>query len=540
MIKVLIVDDDSVARVNIKVMIDWEENGFEICGEAANGEEAIISIATTCPEIIITDVNMPIMGGIALIKHLNQYYPKIIAIALSSYRDFDYVRASMRGGAVDYVLKHTLDAQVLLAVLKTAKEKLIAENSELTKKRLLEAQAHESRTVLRQKFIYQLVQGIINERSEIEKKIEELELDIEKRNLAILLFELDDYNAIIEQFTPKEINRLISSIENICNEILKESVKASVSHIQDGKFIIIFSFDNIRSNMYINNTIITAINRIKSSIKRCLNITACFSYSKVFASITDIRKHFKKAENMLQGRFFKGKDKIVDDLILIKNNEFFNLELAEVKAIIGALKAQSYDKTEIYLNNIFNKFTNNNISYNSIQMVCAELINIVNRVAREIGIDIRLIYNDKEIPYLSIKKFETLIEMRNWIFSLYKRLMSLIGETKYNPKYSEYTRKAIYYIQKNYKENVSLYEAAEHIGVNSSYLSRIFKEDCGIGFVEYLNNTRVSYAKQIIEIGEIKLKDVAKKVGFNNYTYFSKVFKDVLELTPVEYEKRYS
>ena len=80
-------------------------------------------------------------------------------------------------------------------------------------------------------------------------------------------------------------------------------------------------------------------------------------------------------------------------------------------------------------------------------------------------------------------------------------------------------------------------EAAEYIGVNSSYLSRIFKEDCGIGFVEYLNNVRISHAKQIIETNRMKLKDVVKEVGFNNYTYFFKVFKDVLNVTPVEYEK---
>ena len=170
-------------------------------------------------------------------------------------------------------------------------------------------------------------------------------------------------------------------------------------------------------------------------------------------------------------------------------------------------------------------------------MICAELINIVNRVARETGIDVKRIYNDKDIPYSSIKKFETLTEMREWILKLYNKLSNLIGETKFNPDYSEYTKKAICYIQQNYKKNISLNEVAEYIGVNSSYLSRIFKEDCGVGFVEYLNNVRIDHAKQIIETNRMKLKDVVKEVGFNSYTYFFKVFKDVLNVTPVEYER---
>lgn len=535
MIKVLVVDDDSVARTNMKVLIDWEKNGYEICGEATNGEEAIQFIKESDPDIVITDISMPIMDGIALIEHLNQYFPQIKIIALSGYEDFDYVRKSMKRGAVDYILKHTLEPQVFLEVLNTAKERILDALSEHNKKRMLEAQINESRTVLRQKFINQLVLGSIIERTEILQRIDELKLDIDEKNLSIVLFEVDDFNILCEKSSPKDIHKLISSVENISAEILKESVKAVTSHIQDGKFVIIFSFGHMRSNLYINNIIVTTIKRIKSSIKRYLNITACFSYSTIFADIAQIHQYYKEAEVVLQGRFFKGKDRIIEESS--HSNEYLNLDLAEEKTIIRALKTQSIDKIESCLEGIFTKFVTNKISYNSIQMICAELINIVNRVARETGINVKRIYNDKDIPYSSMNKFETLMEMRNWILQLYKKFISLIGETKYDPNYSEYTRKAICYIQKNYKKNVSLYEAAQTIGVNSSYLSRVFKEDCGMGFVEYLNHIRVGYAKQIIEVSEMKLKDVAQEAGFNNYTYFFKVFKDVLNLTPVEYER---
>lgn len=537
MLKVLIVDDDSVAITNIKVMIEWEENGFEICGEAANGEEAIQKIKQTDPQIVITDISMPVMDGTALIDYLNINYPQIKIIALSGYQDYDYVRKSMLKGAVDYILKHTLGAQSLLEVLRTAKTKLLDELSEHAKKRMMEDQIKKSRTLLVQKFINQLVHGEISEIGEIKQQIADLNLDICDKNLAIVLFEIDDYNKISESSSPKEMHKLIASVQNICSEILKEYVKGAVSHVQNGKFVIVFSFGAIRSNLFINNTIVTTINRVKSSIKRYLNITACFSYSRPFADISEIHEYYKEAEAILQGRFFKGKDKIIDELS--HSNEYLNLDLDEERTIIDALRTKNNEKIEEYLDRIFTKFVTNKISYNSIQMICAELINIANRVAREIGIDIKRIYNDKDIPYSSINKFETLVEMKTWILNLYKNLICLIDETKFNPNYSEYTRKAICYIQNNYKSDVSLNEVAEYLGVNSSYLSRLFKEDCGIGFVEYLNQIRVGHAKQIIENRELKLKDVAKEVGFNNYTYFFKVFKDVLNVTPVEFKRIY-
>lgn len=540
MIKVLIVDDDSIARTNIKIMIDWENNGFEICGEASNGQEAIQLINETLPAIIITDMSMPIMDGIALIEYINLNYSQIKIIALSGYEDFEYVRSSMKNGALDYVLKHSLDNGSLVEALKTARKKLMAEISEHNKKAMLEMQIDESRSVLRQKFITQLVQADITEKTEIEQKIADLRLDIETKNIALILFEVDDFSSICEKFLPKEINKLTSSVEEISAEILKGSVKGVISHIHDGKFVMIFSFGNMRSDLYIYNLIVTTINRIKSSIKRYLIITACFSYSRIFSDITFIHKYYKEADLLLKDRFFMGKDRIIEESSHSSiSNEYLNLEINEEKTIIEALKTKDNDRIEKCLNKIFSRLVDNKSSYNSIQMICAELINIVNRVAREAGIDIKNVYNDKDIPYSSMKKIETLIEMRAWVLKSYTKLAGLIGEMKFYPNYSEYTKKAISYIHKNYKNNVSLNEAAEYIGINSSYLSRIFKEDCGMGFVEYLNKIRVGYAKRVIESGRMKLKDVVKEAGFNNYTYFFKVFKDVLNMTPVEYEKIY-
>ncbi len=541
MIKVLLVDDDSIARTNIKILIDWEKNGYEICGEAMNGEEAIQLIMETMPEIVITDMSMPVMDGITLIEYLSKNYPQIKVLVLSGYQEFDYVRRSMKYGAVDYVLKHFLNAQVLLGILKAAKEKLMEELSEHARKSMLEEQINESRTLLRQKFIYQLVQGAVKEKDEILRKIAELKLDIENKGLAIILFEIDDYTSIHEKFSSAETDKLISSVEVITAEILKGNIKAVVSHLQAGKFVVIFSFGNLRSDMYTYNLIITTISRIKSSIKRYLNITACFSYSKIFNDVLEVHKYFRETEVVLQDRFFKGKDRIIDEASRTGlHNEYISLGLTEEKNIIEALKAQDAVKIEKCLDMVFSKIIDDKLSYNSVQMICAELINIVNRVARETDIDIKRVYCNKDIPYDSVKKLETLIEMREWILKSYSKLADIIGEAKASANYSEYTKKAISYIQKNYTKNVSLNEVAEYIGINSSYLSRVFKEDSGMGFVEYLNHIRVSYAKQIIETRNLKLKDIVKEVGFNNYTYFFKVFKDVLNVTPVEYERMYN
>mgnify|MGYP000902033131 CR=1 FL=1 len=538
MLKVLIVDDDSAARTNLKTLIDWERNGFEICGEASNGFTAIQIINSEVPDIVITDMSMPVMDGVALIEYLVQNFPNIKTIALSGYEDFDYVRQSMKNGAVDYLLKHRLNCGLLLNVLKSARENIFRSKDENDKRLKLQEQLFASRSILRQNFITRLVLGGINEMDEIRQKMNEIGMELDTRNLAVAAAQIDDFHFIEGRFSIKEMDKLISSVIDISTEILKDAGRSVIAYLGGGKFAILFSFGDIRSDLYIYNQIITTINRIKTSIKRYLNITACFSVSNIFNDITEVSRHFKEAEAVLMDKFFKGKDKILGKPCeSYTGNEFMNLDINDERNITASLKSLDRRKLRDCIDGVFGKIIERKASYKSIYMICAELINIVNRVARECAVDVKMIYSDGDVPYNEIKKYETIMEVKNWILGVYEKLISLLEKLKINPDYNEPTRRAMEFIQKNFAKNISLNDAAEYAGVNSSYLSRVFKEDCGKGFIEYLNLVRVEHAKRLIENGDAKLKEIVKEVGFNSYTYFFKVFKDISGMTPLEYEE---
>ena len=530
MLKVLIVDDDSVARTSIKNLLDWNSHGYTICGEAKNGREALEMVKSLTPDIVITDISMPIMGGIEFIECLEEKYPHIKKLVLSGFDNYEYIRKSMKNNATDYILKHIVDEKTMLEVLEEISKGLI-------KDEMLEKQMIESRTVLKQRFFNQLVSGTINELNEIKEKIESLNIPLDTRDLIIILFELDDFLLLQEKFTAKETEKLIASVEDICDEVLKSFEKSASCHLEGGKFLIMLSFHNSRSELFIYNLIASIVDRIKVSIKRYLNVTACFSYSTVFNDITETAKNYRKVEDMLKERFYKGKNSIIRDRIEeLSRKEQVNLSLSDEKAVIVALKSLDFTKVTDHVESIFEKIKHENYSYNSIQMICAELINIANRIAREAGIDMGQIYDS--VPYTEMKRLETLGEVKDWIIERYQKLILILKEAKLNAHYSKYTKKAISYILQNFSKNISLNDVAQYIGVNSSYFSRVFKEDTGMGFVEYLNTTRIENAKQAIKAGNSKLKEIALDVGFNNYTYFTKVFKDVLNMTPQEYEKK--
>jgi two-component system response regulator YesN len=533
MLRVLIVDDDFTARSNIKTMLDWNENGFMICGEASNGKVALEMIKEQQPDIVITDMKMPLLDGVGLIQYISKCYPAVKCIALSGYDDFEYVKHSLKNGAVDYLLKHKLDNTALMAVLKAAHEKISREHKVVE-------QFRQSQEILRRDFLKRLVLGEISEPKSIKENSAKFDMKLDQGNLALAIGTIDDYKLIKQRFSRTEAAEFAASLADLIEEILKDMGSASLTFVEEGKFVIMFNFGGVRSSLYIYNHMGTTIKRISTSIKRYLNITACFSLGQLFSNPGDIAGFYASADKILNRKVIDGKDHVFYESKQVDEDiDFLNLDVKDEKHILLAVKAGDMEQIRLQLDEIFKKITKSGVNYKSVQMICGELISIISRMAREAGIDMKEIFNNQEIPYEEMKKHETIMDVKAWITDAYQRLINLLVHVEICISYNTATRHAIEYIRRNYTEDISLNQAAAAIGVNSSYLSRVFKEDCKIGFTEYLNNVRVAQAKYLMECTDGKLKEIVSKVGFNNYTYFFKVFKMVVGVTPVEYKVKY-
>ena len=122
--KILIVEDEFLLRQGIKNLVHWEQEGFQVVGETNNGKEALQLIESLHPHLVITDIVMPIMDGIELTGIIQERYPEIKVIVLSSYSDFEYIKSAMKNGAEDYLLKPTMNPDSLLKAVQSAAAKL--------------------------------------------------------------------------------------------------------------------------------------------------------------------------------------------------------------------------------------------------------------------------------------------------------------------------------------------------------------------------------------------------------------------------------
>lgn len=424
MMKVLIVDDSISARTDLKTIIDWDHYGYELIGEANHGFEAIELIQKQLPDLVITDMNMPVMDGVKLTEYIHSHHPSVKMVVLSAYDDFDFVRQSMKNGAVDYLLKHQMNADTLLRLLRSIEEDI---NRDQTSGRKVD-HFPGSKKVLRHEFLTMLLTGAIDDSGEITESLEKLDIALDMKNLMVSVAEIDDYAFVADRYTSAERDQLIHTFLDISEEILKEWKKALIFPVAPGQFALIFSMGGVKSKMYNYNRIFNVLNRIRSEVKRIMNITASFGVSPDSVQIAELPRAYEEAKMMLENKFYRGKNGIYIENAEKLQDGFFCLDIKDEKEIYAALYDVDGERVNRKIEHIFEQISRLRLRSKSTRLVCAELINILNKVCKENGIEVAKLYSVEDVPYSMMEKYETLLDIKQWMLGLYANLLSFLEQ----------------------------------------------------------------------------------------------------------------
>jgi len=531
----MIVEDDIFDYTHLKNILDWHKEGFQISEQIKNVKEAKEKLAAEKYDILITDMKMPGENGVDLIKFVSKNHHELKTIALSGYREFDYVKESLKAGAEDYILKHELRQDNLKLLLSDLKEEILRNNEEKNNNIFEESFIIDQKDILIQNFVEKLIRGHFNNKIDLQKRLELLSLNFELKNVVIAVGQFDNFNVLKEKYSASKLLSLKKSFINMADEILRENGKSFSVLKDEKKFIFLFSFKD-NSELKINNSISSALNRIKSALKNYLNISASFAVGNILKDPLKIGENYKIIEELLEDKFYQG-----NDMIIYQNqnnridNQKFNLDIKTEKTLQKYIDQKDEKAVISKLEDIFNRISQLKPGLSVVKMTFISLINIVNSNIKNNNLKKEKIFTDKGSPYQKLEELNTLKDFKNWIEEVY---YNLIIELKARNNYSDIINQTLLYIDQNYEKDITLSKVAAEIGVNYSYLSRKLKEECGIGFSDYLNQLRIKNAKKLIKDSEFNIKEIVNLVGFNNYNYFFKVFKDLEGLTPSEYENK--
>lgn len=536
MIKVLIVDDEPLVRIGIKSSIDWEGNGLELAAEASNGEQALELVDAVKPDIVITDIRMPAKDGIELIKELKRKYPQILPVVLSCFDDFEYVREAMRYGAVDYFLKTRLDPDSILKILLGLKERIDKNRQAAINESINKKLIGECISILTDNFVKDLISGLVTSEQERSDKIRMYNLGVLEQKYALMVLEIDNFSDVKLKYIEKDEKLLQFSMKNLLEELYGRVPGFRMFIDKSKEYIICWPVNQEVSGRRQEEEIKDAASRIIRVIKDYLNISVSIGISSRHIGISEIKDAYNEGKRALGFKFLRGKGCVVNftDIRMIKDQS--KLEVIDgtienrlkfaVKAVDISIvyKAIACIKERIAGSGVF-------INDHSAKKVYTSLIELFNSYLREENLDIKA---DMD-PYRKVLEAEDLEELHRGVeryFTVCFEKVSRISEVKGRNG----IKQALDYINNYYDKDISLKYIADKVGLNPSYFSRFFKKETGESFIDYLTKIRIEKSKQLLSKG-IKAVEAAEKVGYPNYTYFSKLFKKTVGINPSDYSE---
>lgn len=507
--KILIIDDEFIMRQGIKYMTDWEKEGFKITGQASNGQEAIELIKKEKPHIIISDIVMPQIDGIELSKYIQNNYPDISIIILSSYSDFEYVKSSFQNGAIDYLLKPTLELDSLLNSLKKAAKRIenftLSSNNEqhietILKRLILGFNSDIDFSNLNNLFIYDTFYLFGINVKKIYKNYED-----RHKIITSLTSELDSF---FENNSAESVHKILVldneiilcvinlKYENSSHLIyeLKNFSKGFSSSFQNSFLVLSKSFDSLKNikNIYDENFLFLC--------SQCF-----FNKNSYFYTYDD----YNPISNEANFNF-----KLFSELMSsIKITEAFNMLLNHISLLISNKSSNEFELKNIIQNCTYNTISN----LETIKIDQIEINSLKHKLFTKID---QALYADDLILICE--------EMCNTFNDLISRY-----ENSFN---SHIINKIIQYIQTNYAEPLTLTDVSKKFNFNYYYLSSYFSSHNSEGFNEFLNKIRIEKACEFLK-KDIPISLVSSMVGYSDQSYFSKVFKKFTGFTPSSYRK---
>ena len=541
-ISVLIVDDEKPARELLKRVINWDELGFYICGEAKNGEEAYALYKTCSPDIIITDIQMPRMTGLELIKKVREEDSEQPFVILSCYENFSYAREAIRMNVEDYLLKDLLATDDLKRLMLTIGEQKIA--AKRTSEQLVAPHNKSNQNPN----IEQLARTKMQSNRELKQSImsldtkricEILKLDNQYKYVVFIVSIDNYYNSKDKYFEhSKELlkSKLTTILENYNREINNNLVE--FAYVGNGKYFVIVKIGDYRSE---NKTIQEIYNIANTMRKSFLDIehehTLSIGISKVFADEKQLVERYTEAYDALGYRFFLGKNKNIHYTTVLPkvtnvSEESLNNLINQIKEGLEHKDIENIIKKirEIYLENLFGF-----MQYNYLKEVNDRMFYLISDFCNTYQIKYQELFGVNYLPMQKVDQFDTVDEICTWFMMCFEKGLEIAQATRH---YSRHIKEAIAYIESHYASGISLSEVSEVLNLHKVYLSRLFKEEVGMTISNYILNYRMDAAKKLMCQTNLKLYKIAEHVGYTNSKHFMVSFKKSEGITPKEYREK--
>lgn len=527
MYRIILVDDEPLILAGITSLIIWEDYDCTIVGKATNGPSAYDMILELQPDIVITDIRMPILNGLELIEKCKAAGCSFSFLVLTNLEEFQLARKALALGASDYLVKLNLSPEELLRALTRAKE-----SCDL----LIRQQDHQFLQTSNADFVRNYFSLVLISHEESVPVPDRL-TDEYKRPF-IILFSLRHINIM---FQPEEETVSIKQISNQITDILSGiasrffQASAFLSYTAN-TFVMIGS---LRENQQLEENATAFCSKANTALKTYFELTAVFGISHLASDIRELPAIMQEALTALDYYYYDSTAPVVfynHQTYHQSQAKSFNINFLKKDLSISIQQNDSEKLSDIF-EQIIGLFTQCKPGKEHATSACINIYTYLYSFFETEGNNYQDIfpYTINIAEYLN--HFTSLADILEWLQSFCDKLCKLLDDRKEN-RSDKLVEQAKRYIGEHYTEKLTLAEIAEVLNISAGHLSITFKKFTGTTLSDYIADVKIGHAKELIDTHQYLMYEISDMLGFDNPYYFSKVFKKVTGISPREHEKR--
>lgn len=522
MYKLMIVEDEKAIANGIANSLPWEEWGFEISGVLGNGAEALEAIAGEIPDVVLSDIRMPIMDGLELMQHLNRDHPDIRILILSGYNDFEYLQTAIKNGVCEYLLKPT-DIDEFQLVFKRMKEKL---DEDRERKRSYE----EGITLREEKKFNALLKGYGYNEEEMEQEF----YGEEEGSFGVMFFHIDGMK---REDKKKNYHMGISVVDSLEEIRVREHIS--------GKFFLNYE-ERITGILMLpgeqeEETLRDYAGRMIRHVKAHTDISVSVGISSFYLDYQMLPQCYQQAKCCASQRIFNREKQQILYYEEMREADFNYYTISfNADKIMEYMLEQNREKILEELDNTFSAFQNRVISdYDYINRLSLELMFNISRKLLRCSVQMEKVMKRLECTYSDIYTRDNLEDKRDFIYGILvnasEECKAMKGETKKRSGLAAAIREIV---DSEFDSNrISLEYVAGKVHKNTAYISKIFKNEFECNFSDYVTRKRLERSRELLKDPALKIYEISDALGWADVSNYIKVFKKKYGISPNEYRR---
>jgi two-component system response regulator YesN len=525
-VKLLIVDDEEHLVESMTASIAWKEAGITTVLSAYSGKQALDVMDREAVDIVVTDVRMPGMNGIELIKEIKSNWPQTDCMLLTGHAEFEYAQEGLKHKASHYLLKPVKDEE-LLAAVKVAADTLRAERERMGAYAKSQAMVYRNLPILRSNLLNNLIQGRKWQERKLDEQLNLYGIPIGiADSMSLILIRIEDQQRL---YSPSDMSVLGFAVANIVEELLADGYKSWSCEDLYGHLLFVVKRSAGNMNDHHLEQIADDMRRVVNQLLK-LTISVIMSPSGSFpASIEDL---YQRCVASVRSQIGHDSDFLVrlgGDNVKPASHVVASLYAPPLFAHL--LEAGNWGAAREKLEDVFRewrtKYSGSNEHLSEIYYSLKSAFSyFVHKSGRWLA-DYRL---------HAAADMKSMAELEYWATNMLDKLQDEMNTELSESRHSVVAR-IQQFVQEHLSEDVSLQAIADHVYMHPTHISKVFKRETGENISDYLLRLRLEKAVYLLKDSRYKIYEVASLLGYKNPTYFIKVFKEHFGVTPQEFRE---